>query len=84
MASNANVYVGFGESYNSLIVKCVINFGTPTRGFRFSVNTAFAIDNIEADTDSEWAITKEWQPQWQYKSKEIEVSAKTPMQKYTR
>jgi hypothetical protein len=36
-----------------------------------------------ADTDIEYKIIKEWQPQWQYKSKEFEVSAKAPMQELT-
>ncbi|MCL2519286.1 MAG: hypothetical protein FWF15_12055, partial [Oscillospiraceae bacterium] len=83
MENNANVYVKFGEEYDSLIVRCVITFGTPITDFSFSVNTAFTIGNIKADTESEWKTIKEWQPQWQYKSNEYEVSAKTSMQELT-
>jgi len=83
MKNNADVYVSFGDTYTALIVRCVIAFETPITDFRFSLNSEFAIDHIKADTDSEWKAIKEWQPQWQYKSKEIEVSAKNPMQKLT-
>ena len=83
MKNNADVYVSFGDTYTALIVRCVITFETPITDFCFSLNSEFAIDHIKADTSLEWKVIKEWQPQWQYKSKEIEVSAKNPMQKLT-
>ena len=83
MANNANVCVNFGNTNTSLIVKSVISFGTPITDFRFSLNTAFSIDNIKADTGSEWVTIREWKPQWQYKSREIGVSAETPMRELT-
>ena len=83
MANNANVFVSFADDKEIIIVKCAISFDTPVMDFRFSLSTLLKVENITADTDIEWRVAKEWQPQWQHKSNQIEVSSKTPMQKLT-
>lgn len=83
MENNANIFVKLGDEGKAIIVKCVVSFDTPLTNFRFSLSTLLAIDNISTDTDSEWKIRKEWQPQWQHKSNEIEVSSTTPMRELT-
>jgi len=83
MSNNASVFLSFGDIRNALIVKCVISFGTPITCFRFSLNTRFIIDSIKADTDTEWKVMKEWQPEWQSKSKEFVVSVTNPMHELT-
>ena len=83
MSNYADVYVNFGDGDRALNVKCVITFDNPVMDFRFSLSTLLKIDSISANADSEWKIIKEWQPQWQYKSNEIEVSSKTLMRELT-
>lgn len=79
MLNNADIYVNFGDGDYSLSVKCIIKFGTPVTAFRFSLSTLMIIDNISAD----WNVIREWQPQWQHKSNEIEVSSDTPISELT-
>lgn len=83
MANNANVFVNFGDRDKALIVECVLYFDKPLTVFRFSLSTLLTIDNISSDTDSEWKMLGEWQPQWQHKSNEIEIFCKTPMNELT-
>ncbi len=83
MSNNANIFVSFGDGEKALIVKCLITFDVPVMDFRFSLSTLLTIDSITTETTSEWKIIKEWQPQWQHKSNEIEVSSKTPIYKLT-
>ena len=83
MSANADVFVNFGDGDKAIIVKCVIAFDAPVTDFSFSLSTLLTIDNISTDTKSEWKIIKEWQPQWQHKSNEIEVSSATPMRELT-
>jgi len=83
MAGNAEVYVNFGGGDGAIGVKCVIFFDSPVTDFGFSLSTLLSIDNISADTESEWKITREWQPQWQHRSNEIEVSGIAPMRELT-
>ena len=83
MSANANVFVNFGDGDKAVFVKCVIAFDAPVTDFNFSLSTLLTIDNISTDTESEWKIIKEWQPQWQHKSNEIEVSSATPMHELT-
>ena len=80
MSNRAEVFVNFGDGDRALNVECVIIFDSPVTDFRFSLSTLLKIDRVSANTDSEWKIIKEWQPQWQHKSNEIEVSSKTPME----
>lgn len=81
MANRADIFVNFGNGERALNVKCVIIFDNFVTDFRFSLSKLLIIDSISTNTDSEWKIIKEWQPQWQYKSNEVEITSKTPMQK---
>lgn len=80
MSNNADVFVNFGDGDRALNVKCVIIFDNPVTDFRFSLSTLLMIDSISTNTDSEWKVIKEWKPQWQHQSNEIEISSKSPMQ----
>jgi len=83
MSNNADVFVNFGNGDRALSVKCAITFDTPVTDFRFSLSTLLKIDGISTNTDAEWKIIKEWKPQWQHESNEIEVLSTTPMRELT-
>ncbi|MCL2665495.1 MAG: hypothetical protein FWE82_07780 [Defluviitaleaceae bacterium] len=77
-SEQGNVYVGFGKDFNGLEVKCIVTFIKPTKVFNFSLNTEFTVDRIQTDVECKWETVKEWQPQWQHKSKVISVSSDEP------
>jgi len=80
MSNNANVFVGFGDGDRALNVKCAIKFDAPVKDFSFSLSSLLTIDSIAAGpAQIGWEITKEWQPQWQYKSNEIKISGEMPV-----
>ena len=83
MPGNATVFVNFEDREKAIIVRCIVSFDAPLTDFRFSISTLLTLEKISADADMEWKIAKEWQPQWQHKSNEIEVKSKTPMRELT-
>jgi len=79
VAGEAAVSVKITDNYTSLRVNCLIAFDAPVREFGFSLSSLLAVDSITSDAASEWKITGEWQPRWQYRSNAFAVTCDTPM-----
>jgi len=83
MPNRADFFVSFGAGDSALRVKCVLAFDEPVLSFKFSLSTLLTIDSITANPDSAWEKLREFQPQWQHKSNEFEISGGTEIAEIT-
>ncbi|MFI3255605.1 MAG: hypothetical protein R3Y63_14935 [Eubacteriales bacterium] len=82
MENNCKILVNF-ENNQELCVKCTISFETSISEFIFSLNKNLTIDSIDSETDVQWGIVKEWEPQWAEKSNVIKVASNIALKEIT-
>ncbi|MHC1695412.1 MAG: hypothetical protein AB9835_09120 [Eubacteriales bacterium] len=79
MCNTADVFLKVNTKEKTISVKCVIKFSDEIKTFSFSLSTLMTVDSITSDTQIHWENTREWQPQWQHRSNEINITAVLPI-----
>jgi len=80
MFNQGELSVQYDFSKHTLQAIWKVRFNEPKKVFRFTLSNLAEVDNIICTPTAEWKVAREWDPAWQHRSFEYEISCVEPLQ----